>query len=246
MAAEADSITCGRILLKISGEALGGGNQGIEPKTVLGFVDEIAAIYRMGCQLAIVCGGGNIFRGIHADAAIDRTVGDAMGMLATMINGLALKEFFTKRSIPAEVMAAWPIEGVIRPFSAADARQYLDNNTILILVGGTGLPYFSTDTAAAMRALQIQADLLVKATRVDGVYDKDPLKHPDAVKFDQLDYNTVLKKRLNVMDAPAIALCRDNNLPVQVVNMLKPGNLPAVLSGQQVGTLVSDGGLHNA
>jgi uridylate kinase len=244
MTADADSISYRRILLKISGEALGGGSQGIDSKTVQDFVDEIGSVYRAGCQLAIVCGGGNIFRGMHADEAIDRTVGDAMGMLATIINGLALKEFFEHKNIPAETMAAWPIDGVVKPFCAARARELLDQNIILVLTGGTGLPYFSTDTAAAMRALQIQAELLVKATRVDGVFNKDPLKFPNAEKFDRLDYDTALRDRLNVMDAPAIALCRDNNLPIKVFNMLKSGNLLQTLSDHSVGTIVSHGG-HN-
>jgi uridylate kinase len=227
-----------RILLKISGEALGGGQGGIDTHTVAAFVDEIVAIHSMGFQIAIVCGGGNIFRGIHADKAIDRTAGDAMGMLATMINGLALREFFRHRNISAETMAAYPIQGVIEPFSAEKARSYLDNYTILIFSGGTGLPYFSTDTAAALRALQIQADVLIKATKVDGVYSKDPKKFPDAVFYEKLDYNTLLQKELFVMDAASIALCRDNRLPVRIFNMLKTGNLKKLLSGEPVGSLI--------
>lgn len=231
-----------RILLKISGEALGDGQNGIDPPTVAAFVGEISAVHRKGIQVAIVCGGGNFFRGIKADRAIDRTAADAMGMLATMINGLALKEFFKDGGVPAAVMAAYPIEGVIEPFCAEKARELLQTNTILILAGGTGLPYFSTDTAAALRALQINADVLIKATKVDGVFDRDPKQYPDARRYDRLSYDTVLNDRLEVMDATSIALCRDHHLPVLVFNLLRHGNLMKLFSGEFIGTIISDRG----
>ncbi|MBN1880063.1 UMP kinase [bacterium] len=232
-----------RILLKVSGEALGGGTNGIDSTTVLAFIREIASVYHLGVQVAVVCGGGNIFRGINADRTIDRTIGDAMGMLATMINGLALREFLRAEELPVTVMAAYPIEGIVESFCADRARGLLENRSILILAGGTGLPYFSTDTAAALRALQIQADVLIKATKVDGVYDKDPENYPDAHLYRFLDYNTVLEKDLKVMDAASIALCRDNGLPVQVFNLLKSGNLKKLISGEPIGTLIHPKGI---
>jgi uridylate kinase len=231
-----------RILLKISGEALGDGRNGIDPPTIAALITEIVSVQQKGIQVAIVCGGGNFFRGIKADRAIDRTAADAMGMLATMINGLALKEFFKDSGIPAAVMAAYPIEGVIEPFCAEKARELLQANTILILAGGTGLPYFSTDTAAALRALQINADVLIKATKVDGVFDKDPKKYPDARRYDRLSYDRVLNDRLEVMDAASIALCRDHRLPVLVFNLVQPGNLMKLFSGELIGTFISDRG----
>ncbi len=226
----------------MSGEALGGGRNGIDSETVALFVREIASVYHLGVQIAVVCGGGNIFRGISADKAIDRTIADAMGMLATMINGLALREYFLREGIPSETMSAYPIEGIVQPFCAEKARELLEAGTILILSAGTGLPYFSTDTAAALRALQIQADVLIKATKVDGVFNKDPQKHADAVLYPTLDYNMVLEKELSVMDAASIALCRDNRLPVQVFNLLKAGNLKKLFSGEPVGTLIAQRG----
>lgn len=231
-----------RILLKISGEALGGGQNGIDSSVTAAFVQEIVPVYRKGHQIALVCGGGNIFRGIQADKAIDRTIADAMGMLATTINALALKEFFAAENVPSVVLGAYPIQGVIEAFCAEKARELLQTDTVLILAGGTGLPYFSTDTAAAMRALQIQADVLIKATKVDGVYDKDPVKYPDARRYEKLSFDTVLNDRLKVMDAASIALCRDNHLPVLVFNLLKPGNLAKLLSGEPIGTLITCGG----
>jgi len=228
-----------RVLLKLSGEALGGGRSGIDVPTIQNLVREITAVAKTGCQIAIVCGGGNIFRGIQADKALDRTAADGMGMLATMINGLALREFFRENGMPAEAMAAFPIEGVLPAFSAFEAREILDDGKILILTGGTGLPYFSTDTASAMRALQIKADVLIKATKVDGVYDKDPNQFQDAQWFDRLTYNRVLEMNLKVMDAASIALCRDNDLPVIVFNLFKAGNLGKIVAGEQIGTLIT-------
>jgi len=227
-----------RILLKLSGEALGGGGSGIDEPTIQQLVREIAAVAETGCQIAIVCGGGNIFRGLEADEALDRTAADGMGMLATMINGLALREYFRADNIPVEAMAAFPLEGLLPAFSAYTAREILDEQKILILAGGTGLPYFSTDTAAAMRALQIDAEVLIKATKVDGVYDKDPRKYEDAKIFGSLSYDRVLEMNLKVMDAASIALCRDNNLPVLVFNLLKTGNLGKIVAGDRVGTLI--------
>jgi len=227
-----------RILLKLSGEALGGGRSGIDKPTIQSLIRQIAAVAETGCQIAIVCGGGNIFRGGQADKALDRTSADGMGMLATMINGLALREYFRAENIPVEAMAAFPMEGILPAFSAYKARKALEEGKILILSGGTGLPYFSTDTAAAMRALQIHADVLIKATKVDGVYDKDPKKYEDAIKFDTLTYNRVLEKNLKVMDAASIALCRDNDLPVVVFNLLKSGNLEKIVAGNNLGTLI--------
>ncbi|MBN1295884.1 UMP kinase [bacterium] len=227
-----------RILLKLSGEALGGGRSGIDSRFVLDLVNDISAVADRGVQVAIVCGGGNIFRGIAADSAIDRTAADAMGMLATMINGLALREFFRSQGRQAVAMAAYPVEGILPAFSAEHARNLLDSGHIVILTGGTGLPYFSTDTAAVMRALQINADVMIKATKVDGIFDRDPLSDPTARKFSNLTFNRVLELDLKVMDAAAIALCRDNNLPVVVFNLLEKGHLGKLMAGERIGTRV--------
>lgn len=242
MTAEPHQISFRRILLKVSGEALGGGQSGIDSDVLRGLVDEIAAVKRHGVQCAVVCGGGNIFRGIQADSMMDRTAADAMGMLATMINGLALREFFNAAGVSAEAMAAYPVEGILPAFSARKAREYLDEGKILILAGGTGLPYFSTDTAAAMRALQIRADVLIKATKVDGVYNRDPMAFDDAECYKTLTYNQVLSMNLKVMDAASIALCRDNNLPVLVFNLTRRGHLEKLVSGESVGTLITQKG----
>jgi len=242
MTVEPEKTPYRRILLKVSGEVLGGGHSGIDSEMLKNLVNEVTAVTYKGVQVAIVCGGGNIFRGIHADRSIDRTAADAMGMLATMINGLALREFFRTRGAGAEAMAAYPIDGVVPAFSAQAAREQLKQGRILILTGGTGLPYFSTDTAAAMRALQINADVMIKATKVDGVYDRDPMTEKDARLFETLTYNQVLEMHLKVMDAASIALCRDNHLPVRVFNLMRQGNLARLMDGESLGTLITQEG----
>ena len=232
-----------RILLKISGEALGNSQAGIDPATCQKFAKEIAAAHKMGTQIAIVCGGGNIFRGINADTFhLERTSADAMGMLATMINGIALTEFLRSEGLQAKAISAVEIKGTFDQFNVDSALDALKNNAILVFCGGTGHPFFSTDTAAALRALQIKADILVKATKVDGVFDKDPMKFQDAKKFDIVDFNTVLQQNLKVMDSTAIALCREQNLPILVFNMTIAGNLEKAVAGTKIGTLVTGGG----
>ncbi len=230
-----------RVLVKLSGEALGGGKQGIDPSTAFSFALEVKAAAATGASVALVIGGGNIFRGIHADARIDRVAADQMGMLATMINALAVKQFLIAAGQPAEAFSALNVTGVFPIYSAQSARACLDDGKVVVFAGGTGNPYFSTDTAAVLRALEIKADVMIKATKVDGVFDKDPKIFKDAAKFVQLSYDRVLNMNLKVMDAAAIALCRDSSMPVRVINLTEPGNLIRTIQGQNVGTLITKG-----
>lgn len=232
-----------RILLKLSGEALmGDAGHGINKDVMLYMVEEVKAATKLGVQVGIVIGGGNFFRGLSSSAAdMDRANGDYIGMLATVMNALALQDALQKAGLQSSVLSALKIGEVIPAYSRPEALQRLQNGEVVIFAAGTGNPFFTTDTAASLRALEIDADLLLKATKVDGVYDKDPAKHDDAKRFDSLTYNTVLEKNLGVMDATAVALCRENNLPLYVFNVHHKGALASILTGTQVGTLVQAG-----
>ena len=229
-----------RILIKLSGEALGGTEGvGIDQPTLLDIAGQIGEIHKLGVQIAIVLGGGNIYRGKSGEKdGTDRVTGDYMGMLATVINGLAFADTLESKGIMASVMTAFRIERVGRPFSQKEALKELEGGKIVIFAGGTGNPYFTTDTAAALRAVEIKADLLLKATKVDGVYDKDPEKHKNAKFYPEISYSEVLAKGLQVMDLTAITLCMENKLPLAVLNMRKKGNLKKAVLGESIGTIV--------
>ncbi|HEX2983700.1 MAG TPA: UMP kinase [Ignavibacteriales bacterium] len=231
-----------RLLLKLSGESLmGDKGHGIDPK-VLDFVaTEIKKVHDIGVQVGIVIGGGNIFRGLNAgDQGIDRVTGDQMGMLATMINSLALQNACEKNEMYTRLMSAIHMEEIAEPYIRRRAIRHLEKGRVVILGAGTGHPYFSTDTAAALRAIEIESDVILKGTRVDGVYDSDPEKNPDAFRFEKISYIDVLKNNLRVMDLTSISLCRENSLPIIVFNMNKPDNLLRLVLGEEVGTIVSD------
>ncbi len=231
-----------RILLKLSGEALmGGRRQGIDPETLTDIADEIAEVQQMGVQIAIVIGGGNIFRGLAASArGMDRATADYMGMLATVLNALTLQDALEHLGVHTRVQSALTISEVAEPYIRRRAMRHLEKDRVVIFAGGTGNPYFSTDTTAALRALEIGADAILKGTRVDGVYDADPLANPEAQMFTSVKYIDVLSRGLKVMDSTAISLCMDNQLPIIVFN-LKAGNIVKILSGEDVGTLVHAG-----
>lgn len=232
-----------RVLLKLSGEALMGDDPyGINQDVIARVAEELKEVHKSGIQLAIVVGGGNIFRGISTSAkGMQRPTADNMGMLATVMNAIALKDALSRINLTAKIMSGLPIPRVVDAFIAEEAIESLESGTVMIFSAGTGNPFFTTDTAASLRGLEIAADIVFKATKVDGVYDKDPVKHADAIKFDRLTYDDVLAKRLNVMDAAAIALCRDNNMPLGVFNMNKDGSLLQAVSGNFVGTIVESG-----
>jgi uridylate kinase len=229
-----------RILIKLSGEALAGDQGfGIDPETISSISQELAEVAKMGIQLAIVIGGGNIFRGVSASSkGMDRSSADYMGMLATVMNALAIQDALEKQGINTRVMSAITMREVAEPYIRRRAIRHLEKGRIVICAAGTGNPYFTTDTAAALRAMELKADAILKATKVNGVYDKDPVKHPDAKMFDRLTYIEVLQKRLKVMDSTAISLCMDNNMPIVVFNLFETGNIKRVVSGKQVGTIV--------
>jgi len=232
-----------RILLKLSGEALCGedGGFGIRPETLSEVASELAEVHSLGVQIGVVVGGGNIFRGLKgASAGMDRTQSDYMGMLATVINSLALQDALEKVGIPTRVMTAIEIRQVAEPYIRRRAIRHLATGHIVIFAAGTGNPYFSTDTAAALRAMEIQADAVFKATKVEGVYDKDPALHPDARLFRHMDYERFLVERIGVMDQTAIALCRENSLSIRVFKMAERGNILRVCRGEAIGTVVSD------
>jgi uridylate kinase len=230
-----------RILLKLSGEAMAGPQSfGIDPDRVKDLAAEVAAISQAGIQVGVVVGGGNIFRGIALAARkMDRVTGDHMGMLATVINSLALQDALEHMGAHTRVMSAIEMHQVAEPYIRRRAIRHLEKQRIVIFAAGTSNPYFSTDTAATLRALEIRAQVIAKATKVDGVYDKDPMKHPDAVMFRNIGYTEVLTKSLGVMDSTSIAMCRDNKLPIQVFNLNTPGNIMRMATGEQVGTLIS-------
>ncbi len=231
-----------RILLKLSGEALmGEQNYGIDPKVLEQYANEIKDCIDLGVEIAIVIGGGNIFRGVQGvqGGLVDRAQGDYMGMLATVINAMALQGALEKVSVKTRLLSAIKMEQICEPFIRRRAIRHLEKGRVVIFGAGTGNPYFTTDTAASLRAVEIEADLILKGTRVDGVYTADPEKHTDAVKFDQVSFAEVYERGLNIMDLTAITLCQENNLPIVVFDMNKSGNLKSLLVGNKVGTLVS-------
>jgi uridylate kinase len=229
-----------RILLKLSGEVLAGGAAfGIDAEKVKALATEVAEVAASGIQVGVVVGGGNIFRGVAVAAQkMDRVTADHMGMLATVINSLALSDALEQMGIPTRVMSAIEMHQVAEPYIRRRAIRHLEKGRIVIFAAGTSNPYFSTDTAATLRALEIKAEVIAKATRVDGVYDKDPLKFSDAVKYSDVSYLEVLSKGLGVMDATSIAMCRDNRLPILVFNLNTPGNIMRMAQGESVGTVI--------
>jgi len=231
-----------RILLKLSGEALMGSREyGIDPATLAQFADDIISVRDLGVQIGIVIGGGNIYRGVSAAAeGIHQATGDQMGMLATMINSLALQNMLEKKGVVTRLASAIEMASIAEPYIRRRAIRHLEKGRVVVLGAGTGHPYFTTDTAAALRAVEIGADVIIKGTRVDGVYDSDPEKNPDAFRFQEITFLDVLRKDLKVMDMTAITLCRENNLPILVFNMNVPGNLRRLVAGESVGTLVSN------
>ena len=230
-----------RILLKLSGEMLAGEAEfGIRPEVLVRFADEVIEVQRLGVQIGIVIGGGNIFRGLPAaESGMERAHADYMGMLATVINALALQDALEQRGCYTRVMSALHVEQVCEPYIRRRAVAHLNKGRVVIFAAGTGNPYFSTDTAASLRAAEIHADVILKATKVDGIYDKDPKKHPDAVRFDHITHLDALKKGLKVMDATAISLTMENRLPIIVFDMSTPGNVVRVVCGEPVGTHVN-------
>ncbi|MFN0159177.1 MAG: UMP kinase [Bacteroidota bacterium] len=231
-----------RILLKLSGEALMGEKQfGIDPKVLKQYSSEIKAVHDLGVQVGIVIGGGNIYRGVsNSSSGIDKVTGDHMGMLATLINALALQSALEHDGMVTRLVSAIRMEVIAEPFIRRRAVRHLEKDRIVIFGAGTGNPYFTTDTAAALRAVEIEADVIIKGTRVDGVYDSDPESNPSAFKFQEISYLDVLKKDLKVMDMTAITLCRENKLPILVFNMNTHGNLKELILGKPVGTKVFD------
>jgi uridylate kinase len=230
-----------RILLKLSGEALAGSQHyGIQATVLKQYAEEIKKVVESGVQVAIVIGGGNIFRGIQAEGAgVERAQGDYMGMLATVINSMALQGVLESQGLITRVLSAIRIDQVCEPFIRRRAIRHLEKGRVVILGGGTGNPYFTTDSAASLRAIEIEADVVLKGTRVDGIYTADPEKDPTATKFDNLSFDEAYQKNLNIMDMTAFTLCKENNLPIIVFDMNKPGNLLKIANGENVGTLVS-------
>lgn len=228
-----------RVLMKLSGEALAGGHQtGVDPQTVAQICAEIGAVLALGIQMALVIGGGNIFRGLSVSASgMDRASADYMGMLATVMNALAVQDMLEKQGYPTRVMSAIAMREICEPFIRRRALRHLEKGRVVICAGGTGNPYFTTDTAAALRGMELKCDAIIKATKVDGIYDRDPAVHKDAVKFDQLSYQETLEKRLGVMDATAFALLQDSKIPVIVCRMLG-GDMAKAAQGEKVGTIV--------
>ena len=230
-----------RVLLKLSGEALlGKEDYGIDPDIIHRIAVEISDVSKLGIQIAVVIGGGNIFRGAGlAESGIDRVTGDHMGMLATVVNSLALQDALESIDADARVMSAVSVHDVCEDYIRRRAIRHLEKGRIVICAGGTGNPFFTTDTAAALRAIEIGADIVLKATKVDGVYSADPAKDPSAVRFDRLGYDQVIESKLGVMDANAIVLCRGQEMPIRVFNVFDEGNLVRIMQGEPIGTLVS-------
>jgi len=238
-----DTVRYSRILLKLSGEALAGEQKfGIEPAAIAQFAKEIAEVASTGLQVALVIGGGNIFRGLAASAkGMDRAQADYMGMLATVMNALAVQDALEKNGCDTRVMTAFSMAEVAEPYIRRRAVRHLEKGRVVICAAGTGNPYFTTDSAAALRALELNCDAIFKATKVDGVYDKDPMKHDDAVKYDTVSYLETLEKRLGVMDSTAISMARDNDLPIIVFNLYEEGNIRKAANGEPIGTTVQGG-----
>ncbi|MDX1387823.1 MAG: UMP kinase [Acidobacteriota bacterium] len=230
-----------RILLKLSGEALMGAREfGIDPEVLGTLSDEIAEIHELGVDLALVVGGGNIFRGLQAEGTgMDRVTGDHMGMLATVINSLALQDSLEQRGLTTRVLSALEIRQVAEPFLRRRALRHLERRRVVILAAGTGNPYFTTDSAAALRAMETRAEVLLKATKVDGIYTADPVENPDAKLIKKIGYLEVLERGLRVMDTTAVSLCMDNHVPIAVFNLRKRGNIKRIVLGEDVGSMIS-------
>ena len=233
-----------RVLLKLSGEALAGeAGYGIDDAVLTRLASEIHEVHALGVEIAVVIGGGNIFRGLAgATHGIERATADYMGMLATMMNSLALQAAIERHGVQTRVLSALEMKEVAEPYIRRRATRHLEKGRVIIFAAGTGNPFFTTDTAAGLRAVEIGADIVCKATKVDGVYDSDPMRNPDAVRYRELTYLDVLSQKLKVMDSTAISLCMDNDLPVLVFNMLEPGNLKRAMLGEPIGTVVRGGG----
>ena len=232
-----------RVLLKLSGEALQGPGQfGISSDVIEYVSQEIKSIYSLGVETGIVIGGGNIFRGVSSSSkGMDRSTADYMGMLATVINALALQDFLERKGLPTRIQTALEIKQVAEPFIKRRAIRHLEKGRVVIFAAGTGNPFFTTDTAATLRALQMGADIIMKATKVDGIYDKDPVKNKDASKFTELTYMEILKKGLKIMDATSISLCMEGNIPIVVFDLFEKGSVEKVIRGEKVGTIVRSG-----
>jgi len=230
-----------RVLLKLSGEALAAGKGfGIDAIFIHKVAEEIADVHALGCQIGIVVGGGNFFRGVAQQAIdMDRVAADHMGMLSTVINSIALQDAIEKRGLFCRVMSAIEMHEVAEPYIRRRAVRHLEKNRVVIFAAGTGNPYFSTDTAASLRAMEISADILLKATSVDGIYSADPKKDPNATRFETITYDEILRRNLKVMDTTAVSLCRDNNMPMMVFSMREQGNITRVVAGEQLGSLVT-------
>ncbi len=231
-----------RILLKMSGEALmGGGQRMIDPAVLDRMANEIGEVYQLGVQIGIVVGGGNFFRGVTiSEAGINRVTGDHMGMLATLINALAMRDAFERYGLPVRVLSAIPMSGIVDYYNRRKAIHHLQQGRIVIFAAGTGNPLVTTDSAASLRGIEVEADIVLKATQVDGVYSADPRRFPDAIRYEKLTYQEALEKELAVMDLAAFCQCRDYNMPLCVFNMQKPGALLRVITGQAEGTLVTN------
>ncbi len=231
-----------RILLKLSGEALAGDKKfGISNDVLDNFARQLKEVHDLGVELAIVIGGGNIFRGLAGqEQGFDRATGDSLGILATIMNALALQNAIEKIGVPTRVLTAVQMPEIAEPYIRRRAIRHLEKGRIIILAGGTGNPYFTTDSGGALRALEIHADILAKGTKVNGVYDKDPAKFDDAVKYDEISFDETLSKDLRVMDAAALSLCRENDLPIIVFNILEDGNIKRMVNGEEIGTIVKN------
>lgn len=231
-----------RVLLKYSGEALMGDSSfGIDPKVLDRLACELSELIKMGVEVGVVIGGGNLFRGkVLSKAGLGRVTGDHMGMLATVMNALALRDALERASLSARVMSAIPMLGVVDPYHNRKAKKHLSEKQIVIFAAGTGNPFFTTDSAACLRGIEMEADVVLKATKVDGIYSEDPIKNPNAEKYDFLTYHDVLTQGLEVMDLTAICLCQDHHMPLQVFNMTTPGILKRIIQGEQIGTVVGD------
>jgi uridylate kinase len=230
-----------RVILKVSGEALGGEEKyGIDSATIRSFAEEIKEVKALGCEMAIVIGGGNIFRGAQlSESGMERATADYMGMLGTVINSLALQDALEKIGVSTRVMSAIEMRQVAEPYIRRRATRHLEKGRVVIFAGGTGNPYFTTDTTASLRAMEIGAEVILKATKVSGVFDSDPMKNREAKKYGRLSYIEVLNKELKVMDSTAISLCMDNHLPIVVFNLMEKGNIKRVVCGEEIGTLVA-------
>jgi len=230
-----------RIVLKLSGEALAGARGfGLDADKIAGITGEIADVHALGVEIGIVVGGGNFFRGMAEQAkAMDRVSADNMGMLSTVINAIALQDALEHRNVQCRVMSAVAMDQLAEPYIRRRAQRHLEKGRVVIFAAGTGNPYFSTDTAASLRAMEIKAEVLLKGTKVDGIYNADPVKVKDAVKYDQITYMEILNQGLKVMDLTAVSMCKDNNLPMVVFNMNQPGNIRRVVLGEKIGSLVT-------